>query len=319
MKPFAILLLANISFPVFAQDYLITFTGSGASTTVDSVKVENLSQCTSLSMAGSDTLLLQTVVGMDEVSDGNDFSLRISPNPSPGVLTVSITTSINCNTILSVFDLSGKILLSREEGLARGCNTFVLTGIPAGFYFLTAGSGRSLQKVTFISTAAGAGTPGLHRIGSESGTVKDHPVSNNPEGSGYRSGRAVVTMQFNPGDTLKLTGRSGIYRTVSMLFPTSSHTVTFSFVGCTDTDGNHYAVVQIGSQLWMQENLKTTKYRDGTDIPNVTDSATWANLTTGAYCNFHNLPEEGEKYGWLYRPLCQLPECKRGLEPGPGQ
>ena len=50
----------------------------------------------------------------------------------------------------------------------------------------------------------------------------------------------------------------------------------------------------------MQENLKATKYQDGSDIPNVTDSATWANLTTGAYCNYHNLPEEGDKYGRLY-------------------
>jgi uncharacterized protein (TIGR02145 family) len=107
-------------------------------------------------------------------------------------------------------------------------------------------------------------------------------------------------MQFNPGDTLKLTGKSGIYRTVSMLFPVSSQTVNFSFTDCTDIDSNHYAVVQIGSQLWMQENLKAVKYQDGSDIPNVTDSATWGNLTTGAYCNYHNLPEEGEKYGLLY-------------------
>jgi len=85
-----------------------------------------------------------------------------------------------------------------------------------------------------------------------------------------------------------------------MLFPVSSQTLNFAFTDCTDTDSNHYAVVQIGSQLWMQENLKATKYQDGSDIPDVTDSAAWGNLTTGAYCNYHNLPEEGEKYGRLY-------------------
>jgi len=105
---------------------------------------------------------------------------------------------------------------------------------------------------------------------------------------------------FNPGDTLKLTGKSGIYRTVSMLIPVSGQTVNFSFADCTDIDSNHYAVVQIGSQLWMQENLKAAKYQNGSDLPNVTDSAAWGNLTTGAYCNYHNLPEEGEKYGRLY-------------------
>jgi len=50
----------------------------------------------------------------------------------------------------------------------------------------------------------------------------------------------------------------------------------------------------------MQENLKATHYRDGSAIPNVTDSATWVNLTTGAYCNFHNDTAEGEFYGRLY-------------------
>jgi uncharacterized protein (TIGR02145 family) len=68
----------------------------------------------------------------------------------------------------------------------------------------------------------------------------------------------------------------------------------------TDADGNIYKIVTIGTQVWMAENLKTTKYNDGTAIPNVTDDAAWASLTTGAYCDYPNAPDNYGDYGRLY-------------------
>lgn len=40
-------------------------------------------------------------------------------------------------------------------------------------------------------------------------------------------------------------------------------------VKCIDYDGNEYAVVQIGNQIWMAEDLRSLHYSDGTAIPNV--------------------------------------------------
>ena len=68
-----------------------------------------------------------------------------------------------------------------------------------------------------------------------------------------------------------------------------------------DTDGNYYDVVEIGSQVWMAENLKTTKYNDGTPIANVTGDNAWMNLSTDAYCWYNNdAATYKNTYGALY-------------------
>ena len=69
----------------------------------------------------------------------------------------------------------------------------------------------------------------------------------------------------------------------------------------TDADGNVYTSVTIGTQEWMTENLRTTKYSDGTAIPNVTDNDEWKNLSTGAWCHYDNDSTQYEAtYGKLY-------------------
>jgi uncharacterized protein (TIGR02145 family) len=67
-----------------------------------------------------------------------------------------------------------------------------------------------------------------------------------------------------------------------------------------DSDGNTYKTVQIGSQCWMKENLKTTKYKTGASIPVITDNEQWWYATSGAMCYYNNDITNKTTYGALY-------------------
>ena len=76
---------------------------------------------------------------------------------------------------------------------------------------------------------------------------------------------------------------------------------TIDAITCTDIDGNVYKTVTIGTQIWMAENLKTSRYNDGSPIATGMSNDTWKNTTKGAYaiCN-DNAANENATYGKLY-------------------
>jgi len=67
-----------------------------------------------------------------------------------------------------------------------------------------------------------------------------------------------------------------------------------------DIDGNSYATIRIGDQEWMAENLRTTRYRDGSSVSNVSDEGQWQSLRTGAWSHYENRAANGSTYGKLY-------------------
>jgi uncharacterized protein (TIGR02145 family) len=75
-----------------------------------------------------------------------------------------------------------------------------------------------------------------------------------------------------------------------------------SLVGTvSDIDGNIYSTVTIGTQVWMAQNLQTTKLNDNTSIRTETDNSAWINLVTPGYCWYNNDPATYQSsYGALY-------------------
>ncbi|MDP6908138.1 MAG: FISUMP domain-containing protein, partial [Flavobacteriales bacterium] len=126
------------------------------------------------------------------------------------------------------------------------------------------------------------------------GGAPETSTDQNPNGVGYASAGtydvSLTVTNENGSDTETKTG----YVVVNQVGGCNGGTTV------TDIDGNTYDVVQIGSQCWMAENLKTTHYRDGSLIPVVTDNTAWGNLVSGAYCHYDNDNAHDNTYGKLY-------------------
>ena len=64
-----------------------------------------------------------------------------------------------------------------------------------------------------------------------------------------------------------------------------------------DFDGNEYGTVEIGNQTWMRQNLKTSRYNNGDEIPSGFSGNDWVELEYGAYSSYDNNDFNSEIYG----------------------
>jgi uncharacterized protein (TIGR02145 family) len=78
------------------------------------------------------------------------------------------------------------------------------------------------------------------------------------------------------------------------------HNTAISNGQVSDIDGNTYKTVVIDDLVWFSENLKVTRFQNGDNIPNVSDSATWAGLTGPGMCSYQNDTSYDCPYGKLY-------------------
>ena len=133
-------------------------------------------------------------------------------------------------------------------------------------------------------------------------------ISLNPTISDSRTSEVTGTLEFSsnvdglsPGITYHLrayaTNSIGTSYGEDVSFTTLPNEVSKTVK---DIDGNEYTTVTIGTQVWLGQNLKATKYNDGTSIPLVTDNNTWSTFMTPAYSWYNNDIGNKNPYGALY-------------------
>jgi uncharacterized protein (TIGR02145 family) len=118
-------------------------------------------------------------------------------------------------------------------------------------------------------------------------------------GTPATSGTASFALNIG-GKTCALTRTVAIAQTSGINFTSIGAPVGSFQNNVSDIDGNTYKTVQIGTQVWMAENLKVSKFNDGSTIPNVTDDSIWEYNKTLASAHYNNDVANNAKYGKLY-------------------
>jgi uncharacterized protein (TIGR02145 family) len=148
-------------------------------------------------------------------------------------------------------------------------------------------------------------------------------ISKTKDGSGIGSFTSSIA-GLNPGTTYHLrayaTNETGTQYGQELIFKAGIYSSGTSEASCgvqnvhnpnksygtiTDREGNKYKTIVIGNQEWMAENLKTSVYRNGNSIPNLTNGnpnfwPSWPNTTSGAWCSNNNNASNVCPYGNLY-------------------
>jgi uncharacterized protein (TIGR02145 family) len=235
------------------------------------------------------------------------------------------TRGICYNTVGSPVTTDSK----KDETAGMGTFTMSLTALtPSTTYYARAFAVNSVgtaygSQIQFTTTAAAATitTTAISGIASTSAFIGCNLTSDG--GSAVLTRGVCWSTSANP--TAELSSKTndgsgtGIFTSrITPLLPTttyyarayatnSSGTTFYSdeisfttTIQVTDVESHTYNTVRIGTQLWMQDNLYVTKYRDGTAINYVTDNAQWGSQTTGAYSWYGNNSADGDTYGALY-------------------
>ncbi len=283
----------------FEREFLISQSNTTAFPNLTTTNASNISQTTAqsggtISSDGGATVTLRGVCW--STSPNPTTSNNVSSNGTGVGTFTSSLTGLTANTTYYV-----RAYATNSSGTGYG-NEISFTTQPTSVTIPTVVT-TTVSGVTQTSAQSGGtvnsdGGASVTARGVCWSTSPNPTTANNVTSNGTGIGSFTSSLSGLVANTTYYvrayaTNSSGTGYGNQITFSTASGTVT-------DIDGNVYTTVTIGTQVWLVENLKVTRYRNGDAIPNITDATQWANLSTGAYCNYNNDINNANIYGRLY-------------------
>ncbi len=183
---------------------------------------------------------------------------------------------------VSAYDCNGRLLFSRDKDASLQNHLMTLPHLGSGIHIYCVSLNDKHHVFKSVAALAINHTSALSwkglNLAKQAKTTEQIEDALLFTKEGYQLFRLAVTKP----DT------SGIQVT---MIPLVTGTVT-------DADGNVYQTVRIGNQEWTIENLRTTKYNDGTNVPLVTDNAAWSRLSGAGFCFYNNTTDAAAKKKW---------------------
>jgi uncharacterized protein (TIGR02145 family) len=229
-----------------AQEISLTFAATGQASQIDSIQATNLTTGLSISFPGNATLWLNRITGTDAMGEPVAEPM-LFPNPFAGVAHFSFITGNLEALQIRALTLGGQVVASHIGTYQPGNHQFSLSVQDPGIYIVEILGTMKRSVIKAVNTGANGLANRIIHAGSAT-TTPNGPAR-------HKSALGDYILGFTKGDLLLFRCFSGRMTTILTDRPTATGEVAVGFWICTDLNDRDYAVVKIGEQTWMAENL----------------------------------------------------------------